>query len=69
MSIDPTVFGFEELQILDIMRDRMKPGIQVYELTKKTYMDMNVKDAEDLQRCLTHKYNEMMISIWTTAQR
>lgn len=58
----------ENDMILGVMRERVKSGMQVDEVTKKIYTYVYVKDAKDFERCLTHKYNETMF-IWTMHKR
>lgn len=54
--------------ILGVLRNRMKSGSVVDETEKKIFTYVFVEDAEDFERCLTHKYNETKF-MWTKRGR
>lgn len=50
---------------LNIMRGRVKAGSRVDDTARKITVSVFVLDAEDFQRCLTHKYRETQLA-WAT---
>jgi hypothetical protein len=50
--------------ILGVLRNRIKSGMTVDEENKKIYTNVFVENAEDFERCLTHKYRETKF-MWT----
>ena len=43
------------MMILGILRNKIKRGMTVNEENKKIYTYVFVENAEDFERCLTHK--------------
>lgn len=54
--------------ILEVLRHRVKSEMSVDEREKKIFTSVFVEDANDFERCLTHKYNETKF-MWTKRGR